>query len=218
MNVDLRQASLSDLVSFIFDHSAPERDSDAETREWYWLDDLEVEIDPSRQLSLLTEMFRGAARLLKQFSPEQLEQGLWFVFGPGGEDWFIRLIADPTLPWPHRKLLIESIFELYDQLLAEIDLESATFMLWDLLLDQFYNSDAGNHVFPPAVEKACFNTLVRILNLPSPACQHAALHGLGHLRYPGTAEVVAAYLKTYPPTDYSLRSYAERVRAGEDVL
>ena len=211
IRADLREATLDELIDFVFDHPEPRLDADGRREDWNWTVDLEVEIDAAHQLTLMTELFRGAAARLRQFSPAQIDQGLWFMFGAGGSEWFSALLADRELPWPARRAVIRALYDLYDGLLAHIEVESARYMLWDMLLDPFHGDYAE-------IADTCFETLVRVLSLPNVECQAAALHGLGHLKHPQTTRAVSEYLRDQAPPDPDLRQYAERVRRGEDIL
>ena len=233
MYVDLRQASFDEFVAFVFDHPVVERDYAPDEdglirydpdapKEWYWEDDLRVDLDPARQVALLTELFRDPSVLRWRFTPEQRDQGFWFIFGAGGEEYFTRFLAEDVVPWPARQACIEAIYDLYAGLFLDEPWGTAPFMLWDILLDRFWSGEDDELPLSRAQERPVrdtfFRTLSRILALPSPECQHAALHGLGHLRHPDTAAVVAEYLAAQPQLDPDLREYAERVRDGEDIL
>jgi hypothetical protein len=177
-----------------------------------------VAIDPLRQLELTAALFANARELRWKYSEEQLEQGLWFIFGPGGDQWFASLLRNEQIAIAVRRAFIASIFALYDQLLSSVELEASSFMLWDLLIDQFYNGDADDVVVQAELEEIIFETLTRILTLSDRECQHAALHGLGHLRHRDTAGVVREYLARSERLPAELTEYAIRVRDGEDVL
>lgn len=218
MHYDLTAASVNDLAQFVFDHAVVERADDESRKEWYWTEEFTVVIDPTRQLELAASLFANAGDLQWRYSEEQLEQGLWFIFGPGGDEWFARLLRNDQIPIQVRQRFITNIFALYERLLSDVELETATFMLWDLLIGQFYSSDVGDIVVPTELEVAMFETLARILTLPDQECQRAALHGLGHLRHRGTTSVVAEYLTRCAPLPDELVEYASRVRDGKDVL
>lgn len=210
VRIDLRQATLEELIAFVFDHPEPPIGPNGAPDYWCWTVDLEVEIDPAHQVALMTELFRDARALSPRFSAAQIDQGLWFMFS-GGSEWFSELLADRELSWAPRRAAIRAIYDLYDGLLARVEVESATYMLWDLLLDKF--EDDFTEIGETSLE-----TLVRILSLPQVECQAGALHGLGHLKHPQTERVVSEYLRDQRPTDPDLLRYAERVRRGDGVL
>lgn len=218
MHYDLTNASIDDLERFVFDHAVAERAEDDSRKEWYWTEEFDATIDPDRQLELTAALFEHAGNLRWKYSEEQLEQGLWFVFGPGGEEWFAGLLRDESLALPLRQRFITTIFDLYEQLLSQIELDTATFMVWDLLIDKFFNGDANDCVVPVNLETTMFDTLSRILALPDQECQRAALHGLGHLHHRDTAAAVESYLARNRSLPDEIVEYARRVRDGKGVL
>jgi hypothetical protein len=210
IHIDLRQATLDELIAFVFDHPEPTIGASGSPEFWCWTVDLEVEIDRAHQVALMTELFREARALSPRFSAAQIDQGLWFMFSARSE-WFSEILADRELPWGARRAVIRAIYNLYDGLLAHVAVESATYMLWDLLLDKFRDDYTE-------VAETCLQTLVHILSLPQVECQAAALHGLGHLKHAQTARIVSEYLRDQAPTDPDLRRYAERVCRGDFIL
>jgi hypothetical protein len=210
IHIDLREATLDELIAFVFDHPEPAIGTNGSPEFWRWTVDLKVEIDPEHQMALMTELFREARALSPRFSAAQIDQGLWFMFSTGSE-WFSDLLSDRELPWAARRDAIRAIYDLYDGLLAHVAVESATYMLWDLLLDKFEDNYTE-------IADTCLQTLVHILSLPRAECQAGALHGLGHLKHAQTARVVSEYLRDQAPADPDLRRYAEKVRGGDDIL
>ena len=218
MYYDLRNASVHDLARLVFDHPLGERADDDTRKEWYWTEDVDLTIDPPHQLELAAALFANSGELRGKYSEEQLEQGLWFMFGPGGEAWFAGLLRDGQLALELRQRFISAIFDLYERLLSKVQLETATFMLWDLLIDQFFNGDADDHVIPVEIAATMFETLSRILALPDQQSQRAALHGLGHLRHKDTPAIVSDYLARHASLSDEIVEYACRVRDGEGIL
>jgi hypothetical protein len=210
LRIDLRESTLDELVDFVFDHPEPEVDSEGHPKSWWWAVDLEVQVNPERQLALMAELLRGAGALFPRFTAEQIEQGMWFMM-TGGSQWFTALLADRGLSWAPRRTVIVAIYDLYDRLFTRVRVETACYMFWDLLLDEFHGDYSE-------VADICFQTLVRILRLPQVECQQAALHGLGHLKHAETAHVVSEYLHDKRLFQPPLRKYAEQVLRGEGIL
>ena len=91
------------------------------------------------------------------------------------------------------------------------EIESGIYMWWDLILHGFWNSsrprivgtwrgdasklDAESRVLLDAL----FETLTRILAIPSRASQQSALHGLGHLHHPQGHDAVQRFIDKNPP-------------------
>lgn len=69
----------------------------------------------------------------------------------------------------------------------------------------------------------CLDTLGRLLRLPNRHCQHAALHGLGHLRQQVSSQAklhlvqttIDSYLSRAPLPDERLVAFAHAARRGE---
>jgi hypothetical protein len=60
-----------------------------------------------------------------------------------------------------------------------------------------------------------FSTLARILDLPAPHVQLAALHGLGHLHHPDTDDLIEAWLKRVGPLEPQTIEYARAAACFE---
>lgn len=76
VHYDLTNASADDLARFVFDHAVADATDEQPRTEWYWVVELEISIDPSRQLELAAALFANSAALRETYSVEQLEQGL----------------------------------------------------------------------------------------------------------------------------------------------
>lgn len=166
---DLRGASVEAIIVFVFDHPEPRAGEDA----WYL--GLDIEANPTEQVRHLRQILRTADQLHPRFTASQLEQGFWFMF-LSGDAHFACLLADEAVPFTERSTCIQAIYEAYAGLFIREPLGETSYMLWDLLLH------AWDFKPPPAVADVMFETLVRMLDLPSAVCQRAALHGLGHLQ------------------------------------
>jgi hypothetical protein len=113
--VDLRGAAFDAVVRFVFDHPAPR---DPHDRDWDFREDLEIVAEPIEQVQFMTELFRAPLPALSCFSDGQLEQGFWFLFGPGGADHFTRHLNEASVPVEARIACVEAIADLYAQLFA----------------------------------------------------------------------------------------------------
>lgn len=103
MEIDLNKYSFEQWVTFVFDHPV----SQAEEKEWYWQDEWEHEADHSLILEYLIRIFRNPTFLLDTYSPEQLEQGFWFLQKPIGL--FEEALKDPDVKWQLRKECIKCV-------------------------------------------------------------------------------------------------------------
>jgi hypothetical protein len=130
-----------------------------------------------------------------------------------------------------RRGLIQSVFQLYDQVLAPYPYDSIDFghpddggrrfqtidyMAPDLLLDApwFRHEDPADTALVRTELLALFT---RPLAHDAPVAQYAALHGLGHLEHEAGAAVIQQYLERHAWLDPAQRGYAERAMRG-DVL
>ncbi|HET7584323.1 MAG TPA: hypothetical protein VFK13_05415 [Gemmatimonadaceae bacterium] len=223
MIVDLRKATVAQLARAIFDHPT----SDDLDEAWY-SGDVAFAIEPERQLRLITELFHGAPVAFSDYSAEQIEAGLWCMMGGVHPELLCGLIWDRQLPFDARRELVQSIYPLYDQVLApypydEIDFgnpddsnrrfRTIDYMAPDLLLDasSFRHEDADDAAL---VRGAFLDLFTRLLAHDAPVAQYAALHGLGHLQHERRAAAIQQYLDSHAKLDPGQRDYAERASRG----
>jgi hypothetical protein len=140
----------------------------------------------------VTELFEDFGRLASPFAPEQVDQGLWFVFGE--PFWLQDRLVNPNIAIESREQCVRAmIFPFRDYSLArEAPLsEDVFFMWWDLALTRV--ADQTSEIDAVALE-----VIDQILQLPAKRCQFAALHGLNHLHpNDAAAELVRLYLEAH---------------------
>ncbi len=211
MLIDLRKARLEDLIGFVFQHPVAEP-------EWYFTEDFEVEYDPETQVRLLTQLFSTPAVLSERFSPEQIEQGLWFIFNRN-EPCFTELLWTSEVAWPRRDACIAAIYHLYADLFPRTKVETIDYMITDLLADGYGHGlrDPAGNAEDRRVQEALLQLFQRLLGQPDPTSQYAGLHGLGHLAHPEGSRAIRTYLDRNPGLSVKLRQYASEAIAG-DVL
>lgn len=183
-------------------------------KEWYWAEDLEVVVDPALQLKYLTCLATEPDFLISQFGTAQLEQGFWFVFGPAGAPYFTSLLWRAGVPWSIREACILSMVTLFERLFSREPLPTASFMWWDLVVESDVYAD-GDVVEYERGRAAILKALQLILDLESPDCQRAALHGLNHLHDQEGTRTIQRFLESHPNLDGDLRAYAETCLLGE---
>jgi hypothetical protein len=212
MHWDLRGRTLDEVTDFVFAHPVP-IDPDDETG-WWWKD--EFTFDPAEHVAHMTAILRNADVLRRRYSREQLEQGFWLLIS-GVEAGLEDLIWDTRVPWEARARLIEATVELYRDLFAADPLDSSAWMFWDALAYRYCVPILHPKTDPEdrRIQDAMFGALRQILEIESPACQRAALHGLGHLRHPDTESVVTAYLERHPELSEDDRQYALACITGD---
>jgi hypothetical protein len=179
---------------------------------------------PATVVAHLQAMCRGFSELTKVYSHEELNQGLWAVFGAGIS--CEQYLFDPAVDLGLRIECIESMYLPFRDVVARSAIEkrdSFYWMWWDMILHTFwhiYYSTDDNYQKLPTDGKQMFEsmyqTLLKILALDHPACQWSALHGLGHLRHRLGREAVQNYLDTHRKelTDEDAK-WIERCRDGK---
>ena len=206
---DIRQADLRQFESFIFDHDTPERREDGK---WYFGSLIWIDYEEEKNAELFMELFKESRNLLKKYSKDQLEQGFWAMVPLGGlEGGVYELIWDSKLCVHTKERLIESMFDLYANLFSSDPLDNACMMWWDSLAYDFNpmkEADPEGNEEHRRIRDAMFRTLTRILQLESPACQRAALHGLNHVLHPDTESAINEYLSKHPELAKEDREYA----------
>lgn len=157
------------------------------------------------------------------YSHEQLDQGLWAVFGAdiSCEQYLFDPSVDPAL----RIACIEAMYLPFRDVVTQYEgdiRETFYWMWWDMILHTFwvstdhYKFDLSGLSASELIEKwrqlalthdyssltsdqtkmgeAIFRTLLKILALDHRGCQWCALHGLGHLHHPLVQDTVQNYL------------------------
>jgi hypothetical protein len=212
--VDLSDASFEEFLAFVFDHSVvPEGDAG---KQWYFRHELHVRVDPRRQVQYLTRLFKEAAVLRLRFTPEQIEQGFWFMFVQG-EPWFMDPFWDPNVPWPERHAAILAIPKLYSDLFEQQSSGTAPWMLWDLLahgLNAYPGKPPERVAESEKVREAMSQALRHQLRSSNADTQRAALHGFLDIEHPDGAAIIRSWLDSTADLTESSRHFAEEVIAG----
>lgn len=151
------------------------------------------EPDPVVFVRQMSGLFRDFGRLAEPFTPEQVEQGLWFVFG---HPFCVRdMIGDQRVSPELREECLRSMFNPFRDYFLPREGRfpgSAFFMWWDSLLHR-----AGGEN-PSEVETISIDVIRQILQLPGKGCQFGALHGLNHMHpNPAATAIVRQYLEEH---------------------
>jgi hypothetical protein len=212
VEVDLRDAELEDLLVFVFSHRPTGKARGS--KEWFWKKDYRLKVDPTRQVVLMTQLFRRSAKLLQTYSQTQIEDGFWFIIGPAGSDWFRDQLWNRRVAWHARSKCIASIPHLYTGVFRA-PLGAMSHMLWDLLTEdyRFGNRDPKRNRDARRVQLAMLRALEVQLALPHREAQTAALHGLGHIGMPEARTCIRKFLRR-KRLPRSLVSYAEQALTG----
>ena len=214
---DLRGVDVDGLVAFLCDRAPRTADISASAPDgrdrWEFAIDAEpgsLLVDTAGMVRTLTAAFSSDAWF--RWPPEQWKNGIWHLGGNWvfGGQMMERCLADPAVPLAERVACVEAMARLVRQA-CEHGGEDVAFMWWDLALASRWNEpDAAD---ADALREAAFRALAGLLHDPRKCLQAAALHGLGHLRHPGTREVVAAL----PGLDPGLQEYARAAARFEVV-
>lgn len=170
----------------------------------------EFETDAARLCTYYVQLFQRPEFLLSRFTKQQLEEGFWDIMAYTHE-WSVgELIFYSNAPLAIRKECIESMAVLFERLFFNEPLDTSVHMWWDSLC---YDWHCGNRKRESGgddleLQDVFFHTLVKVLALDSWICQGAALHGLGHLHHPDTAEAVGRFIREHPSLSAEQIKYA----------
>jgi hypothetical protein len=181
---------------------------DADHDHWYFhVDDT---FDEEIVCSYYVRLFQRPEFLLLRFSKAQLEEGFWAMMGGNLNCGLKNLLSDTTLPFASRENCIVAMADLYERLFATEPLDTSVQMWWDCLCYDWHsgNRNRARGGEDKLLQDVFFQTLSRILSFDSETCQHAALHGLGHLHHPETSTLIDDYLMRHPSLDPELKTYA----------
>lgn len=227
--VDLRGVSYEGFVSFWFDHPVvpvPEHGS-GQPEPWYCEVKGEEKFDPIELAPFYIRLFSDPVPALVQFTDEQIDQGFWAILC-----WPILDCAVPALIWTReipfevRATLVRSMFHLFEKFFSVKSQDASdhnswgsAYMWWDLLAhgpgcDMETSAERDEGLL---MQDVLFETLQRVVRLPSRDVQWAALHGFGHLRHPGTPKFIEAWLHERRDVDDELAAYARAAARFEVV-
>ncbi len=157
-------------------------------------------------------------------------------------------VWDKDIPIELREAFVRSMYDLFAQFFAVEPLTpngaTTVYMWWDWLAYPFHmlqmdrmegKSEAEilsrNHYWDALSEDAqrlrqvMFETLSRILQIDSPLCQIAAIHGLGHLFHPDTPKLLTSYMESRKEFPAQVAGYYEshneyimQIVRGESIL
>jgi hypothetical protein len=204
--VDLTKSSFEGFVVFLFDRDVS---LESEGRDyWYW--HVEVEFEAKKIASYYVQLFRQPEFLLERFSKAQLDEGFWAIQLPNLDCSVYRIIGDSDLPLSVREECIRSMANLFTRLFAKEKFDTSVWMWWDSLC---YDWNCGNRNRERGgedleLQDIYFQTLADVLSIDSWTCQQAALHGLGHLHHPQTAELIGRFIDEHPSLTQEQKAYA----------
>lgn len=222
MNFDANPAepTFHEWLAWAFDHPVTDP-------QWYWEDDSNAEefesrMSPATKVRYLTELFDNAPVHLRPYSPEMVEQGLWFLIHSICSEHTIAL-DDPSVTDDARQKYFDATLALFRDYFAKecentFDIDSAPppmgvcFMWWDLMYYKWWYEEPWS--------TACLTILEQTIRIQHAACQSAALHGLGHIAVVSSSakkrarRIILDFLHRNPVLDEEVRRYAEAAMDG----
>lgn len=218
--------TFDDWIEHGFAHPAPP----AAGQEWFW--NIHAPYwwpEGAEAIVHVTRLFREGGALLRRFDDAQVAQGLTYLFSTSanGDMPFYR---DRAVPAATRAACVAGLPVFFAEVITPRckpvlghkatsetweprSVNSVAYMWFDVAPAFFEKGVAGEEV----VWQAELAAMEAILALDHPACQEAALHGLGHAHYhfpEDTAPVVERYLRrgVFPLPD--LETYARAALCG----
>jgi len=193
---------------------------------WYFDEDHDWwDPQPATAVDYLTRLFTTSEQSLTWFTDAQIAQGLTYLVSTsasGDNGW----LYSREVPTEARLACVRAIFPFFEQLFAPrcapalghlseegLPLNTCCYMWWDEFPCIALPDDPDRDL----LSGAALDVMRRTLALDSPACQEAALHGLGHWARYHPAEVEAAvdaYLADSGEKRPELIVYAQAARCG----
>jgi hypothetical protein len=143
-SIDLAVTDYEQWLHTLFDHPVPAEDLHGP----HWHDGLEFEVsDAIILLQHLTRMCHEMKALDERFRVEQIDQGLWLLFG--GQVRFVQTLLDAGVSSAMRRDCIRSmydVFAIYARSLRETP--SGIEMWWDHICHDFWASEVQRRICP----------------------------------------------------------------------
>lgn len=185
---------------------------------WYFRQSVTYKSDSTKSLQYLNKLFQNPDILLIHYELEQIEQGLWVICSSGGllEEAF----GDKTASISLKLNVVKNTYQLFIKVLLNESLHSLTEMWWDALTQLLScQSDTDAEMFIgnnySEIQDGIYKVLCNILTIDNIGCMLSALHGLGHLQYPGTSVTIGIFIEEHPDLDDEILDYARSCIAGE---
>jgi hypothetical protein len=212
--LDIRGYSLSQFIAFLFDRpvSRFHEESNAKLRKeeepWYW--HVGTKFIGFDVVNHYVAFFSEPSPLLEGYSRMQLEQGFWAIQGPNLDCSVLELIENRQLPLLEKERQLRATYGLFEHVFVKDALFTSCYMFWDSLAYSYCcgNRKPEENYEDRMLQEAMFQTLLKILDLPSLDCKFAALHGLGHLRHPRTGDFVNVFLERNQHLGDEIKDYA----------
>jgi hypothetical protein len=200
-------------------------------REWYWNEDFDsywdgLELTDAATVEYIRRLFSAPGQL-KQYSLEQVAQGLWFLINESTPGESAYALVNRDVPLSERIDCVRAMANFFRVFVAPAapgraneqadDFQGACYMWWDIFPTYGgprYGPDTGGE---PELHTACLNVMEEILSIPSELCQLSALHGLNHWHQNYSQQVesiVDSFLYKTPNLTNRIIEYAGKARVG----
>jgi hypothetical protein len=195
---DLSQLTYEEWLMYLFDRPVGDRVFWNEVDQYDNYHDL---AEPATIVQHLQRTCLEHGAILRRYSREQVDQGLWWILSESLFDCG-RTLFDCTVDFDLRRRCIESMYHVYADIVAKTDgdaTETIYWMWWDFIGHACTSHELDRVTLDwQLTTSVIIQTLAKIVNLPNRRCQWAALHGLGHLDcHPKAREVVQRYLDAH---------------------
>lgn len=196
------------------------------------LDWHDFEEDPTILIEYIGKLFASPVQSLKAYSDATIGRGLNLVITEIDGDLYE--LFNESIPLDLRIQVVKNMIVVFEQIFAprcmptilpsnntveEEDTDPAyplnwvCFMWWDIIMLYGKSGDPVREVF----DTHCIDVMEQTLKLDSIACQHAALHGLGHWNrgYPERiVKIIDDFLERETDLNPELKDYANAARTG----
>lgn len=190
-------------------------------------------LGPATAAEYLTRLFESPASIAERYTPDQIGDAVWFIFGVGS--CYFGTATSAEVPTDLQVRLIRSVATMYtdlfdrvcgrmgeapDEDLSDTDkVDIAVYMIWDMDQIEYVHRKSTALVEPTLDVLSAI-----LLRCRNSTCQRSALHGLGHLIFSSgyrkspiktdrLTAIIDEYLRARRPTQW-LRLYATEARAG----
>jgi len=137
-NLDLSKLSYEEWIKFFFDR--PVIDDSNERYDLFRKDHDSFDASkPSTIINYLETLCRNFVTITERYSLQQIDQGIWAIFGPEIESH--RYLTDRSVPLEKRLNCIRSMYFVYADFVAKSDIEvmeNCFDMWWDFLSTNFW--------------------------------------------------------------------------------
>ncbi|WP_124328014.1 hypothetical protein [Desulfonema ishimotonii] len=171
MTINLSSYSFEEWLDFIFYHPN-------DSSEWHFEDKWAYKCDSHLLIDYMTKLFMSSDKLLiKEYTPEDIDQGFWFITGTNGFMW---ALLDDDVQFEIRKRCIDSIKYLFSDLFSKYEIGTSGYMWWDSVFS--YCTFKNKSIFSELeIFKAIFQTIKEIFVQNSEVSKKSSEHGIKHI-------------------------------------